>query len=432
MTFKPRWYQEESIAAAKDCSNGIIVLPTGSGKSIVISGIANSGKSNTLVLQPSREILESNVAKIIAAGRDDIGIYSASAGSKSLGTITYATIGSIIKCLELFKDYKTIIIDECHLVNPKGGMYEQMIKELNPTKLIGLTATPYRQATNSYGTTQRILTRTRPSIFKSVIYCVNPIDLIKEGFLSSPIVHSFDLNEEMLKPNTTGGDFLARSIVNFTKENSTNSIAVEACLASTHESNLIFADSVADSEWIRDSLNSAGISAESVSAKTKPALRKRYLNDFENGNINAVVNVGTLTTGYDFPALESVIDARPIMSAALHYQKFGRVVRPFNGMVKNFYDIAGNVKRLGNPMLYELRENMSSLPEIYNNDGRVTSIYDEKDSDRIMGFGKYKGSPLHLVPSEYLEWACGNLKKNDMLHAMYGEMMGRQIREIRA
>ena len=49
-----------------------------SGKSLVISDIANRLQGHTLVFQPSKEILEQNYKKLCSYGIIDCGVYSAS------------------------------------------------------------------------------------------------------------------------------------------------------------------------------------------------------------------------------------------------------------------------------------------------------------------------------------------------------------------
>lgn len=69
-----RDYQVEAISAGisffkepvtkKVFQNGIIILPTGSGKSLVCACIVNALQGKTIVLQPSKEILEQNHKKL--------------------------------------------------------------------------------------------------------------------------------------------------------------------------------------------------------------------------------------------------------------------------------------------------------------------------------------------------------------------------------
>ena len=118
-------------------------------------------------------------------GFHNIGIFSASAGAKRPAQVTFATIGTIITKLDRFPDTDIVIVDECHLVNAKGGEYNSLIKHFGkPT--IGLTATPYRMAASFQGAVveAKFLHRTRPRIFNHVSFIVQNDDLHSAGYLS--------------------------------------------------------------------------------------------------------------------------------------------------------------------------------------------------------------------------------------------------------
>lgn len=189
--YKLRDYQQQASDAAVSFfndkskkSNSIIILPTGAGKSLVIADIASRLDGYTLVFQPSKEILEQNFKKLCSYGILDCSIYSASFNSKVISRITFATIGSVKNCPDLFSHFSNVIIDECHLVNPKEGMYKEFLSNLN-SKVLGLTATPYRLSSNrDFGSMLKFITRTRPAIFKEVIYHVQISTLLDQGFLS--------------------------------------------------------------------------------------------------------------------------------------------------------------------------------------------------------------------------------------------------------
>lgn len=118
--FELRPYQKEAVDAGlkfltgRSRKPGIIVAPCGCGKSLLISKIAHEINRPTLVLQPSKEILEQNYAKAISFGSEPT-IYSASCGIKELSAMTYATLKSIKKDVARLKDIgvDTILIDEC-------------------------------------------------------------------------------------------------------------------------------------------------------------------------------------------------------------------------------------------------------------------------------------------------------------------------------
>lgn len=87
--YKLRDYQQKASDAAVSFfnnkakkTNAIMVLPTGSGKSLIIADIAARLDGHTLVFQPSKEILEQNFKKLCSYGILDCSIYSASFNSK--------------------------------------------------------------------------------------------------------------------------------------------------------------------------------------------------------------------------------------------------------------------------------------------------------------------------------------------------------------
>ena len=191
MSYVLRDYQQKASDAAVSFfnnkakkTNAIMVLPTGSGKSLIIADIAARLDGHTLVFQPSKEILEQNYLKLCSYGVLDCSIYSASFGRKEVSRITFATIGSVINHPELFQHFKNIIIDECHLVNPKEGMYKSFLSMLK-CKVLGLTATPYRlSSSRDFGSMLKFITRTRPCVFSEVIYQVQISTLLDMGYLA--------------------------------------------------------------------------------------------------------------------------------------------------------------------------------------------------------------------------------------------------------
>jgi len=124
--FELRDYQKKAVDAAisffqnKKNGNAIEILPTGSGKSLIIANIVKQLGENVLVFQPTKEILEQNIGKLHSYGFD-ASIFSASLGKKDISDITFATIGSAINKKELFSHFKYIIVDECF---PSGSFID--------------------------------------------------------------------------------------------------------------------------------------------------------------------------------------------------------------------------------------------------------------------------------------------------------------------
>jgi DNA repair protein RadD len=403
--FSLRPYQQEASDAAvkffrsKAKGNGIIVAPTGAGKSIIIADIARQLDGNIIVLQPSKELLEQNFGKLAKYGIV-ASIYSASLKQKKVGRITFATIGSVNNHMELFDEFAAVIIDECHLVNAAEGMYKKFIEKM-PRKVLGLTATPYRLYTcqgiefkgefkpnGSYKEDQyfdengfpkpgvelknkcilKFLTRTKPRIFSSVLYSIGIDELLQQGYLAN--VRYFPMNvidTSRVRMNSTGRDYDERSLY---AENERCGLTVQLSQIVRRLLNpkdgkprkgiLVFTRFIEESE----ALCRAVPECRMLTGETPADERDRLITGFKAGEIKVLTNVGVLTTGFDYPELDTIVMARPTNSLAQYYQIVGREIRPFPGKDAWFVDLGGNVGRFGKVehlKLYEPKAGMYAM-----------------------------------------------------------------------
>lgn len=373
MIYTLRDYQQQASDAAinffksKRERNGILVLPTGAGKSLVIADIAHRLDGNVLVFQPSKEILEQNFDKLRSYGVEDCSIYSASFNSKEISRITFATIGSVKSHMEDFNHFRYIIVDECHGVNPQGGMYKDFF-DCAKRKILGLTATPYRLTSaqicldenGRYDPTcepqnkciLKFLTQTRPRVFHDVIYQVEIQTLLQRGYLSK--LNYYDMTilpQEGLKRNTTGMDFDEKSLFDEFQRVNLQDHLVNIVMRLQHPKSgiprkgiLVFTKFLEESENLCRSIDDC----EMLSGETPKKERERIIKDFKSGKIKVLTNVGVLTTGFDYPELDTVVMARPTMSLAMYYQILGRAIRPHPSKEAGWIvDLCGNIKRFG-------------------------------------------------------------------------------------
>jgi len=352
-----RFFSEKTTAR----HNGLLILPTGAGKSLVIADIASKIDEPLLVLQPNKEICEQNVAKYVSYGLQ-CGVYSASMGIKTICRVTFAMIGSVMNHKAAFSIFRKVIVDECHGVNANGGMYKEFF-EAEDRKIVGLTATPYRLSQTidpktigskwpKYGSILKFLTRTRPRVFDRMLYYCQIRELLERGYLAQ--LKYFDLNKIVLdnvKLNSTGADYNDKSLkkemerVGFYHETLEVVKRVMRPKDGSHRHGiLVFVRYVEDAERLADDLMGF---CEVVSGKTPKKEREAILKRFKSGDTEVVVNVGVLTTGFDFPALDTIVLARPTMSLALYYQMVGRAIRPFPGKDGWVIDLCGSVTKFG-------------------------------------------------------------------------------------
>lgn len=361
-------------------TNAIMVLPTGSGKSLIIADIASRLDGHTLVFQPSKEILEQNFKKLCSYGILDCSIYSASFNSKEISRITFATIGSVKSHPELFAHFKNIIVDECHLVNPIEGMYKDFFDAVK-CKVLGLTATPYRlSSSRDFGSMLKFITRTKPHVFSEVIYHVQVSTLLDMGYLSKVNYYPMNptgWNELNLKINTTGADYADKSVQKEYERIDFYSYIVHIVqrlmnpkAGGKRKGILVFTRFLKEAERLTMSIPGCVI----VSGDTPKKERERILEMFKVGEIPVVVNVGVLTTGFDYPELDTVVMARPTMSLAMYYQIVGRCIRPYKGKTAWFVDLCGNINRFGEVSDLHLKDTGNGKWAVFSKGRQLTNV----------------------------------------------------------
>jgi len=385
MTYTLRPYQQEAVDTAimflkgTSTHNAIEVLPTGSGKSLIIANIASRLGAPVLIFQPSKEILEQNLSKLQSYGYRGA-VYSASKGRTEVADITFATIGSVVNKSGLFTNFPYVIVDECHLVNAKEGMYKTFLAELEKAgaKVLGLTATPYRLASNSFGSELRFLTRTRPKVFHEMIYFVQNRQLFDAGHLARveyATANGFDRGR--LEINSTGADYTDESVQRYYRALNFQDRIVQAIEREmdTRKNALVFTRFVKEAEYLTHCIPGAAI----VTGETKKKDRGRLIEGFKAGDIPVICNVGVLTTGFDYPELETVIIARPTMSLGMYYQMIGRSIRPH---VKKdcalVVDLCGNFKTFGRIEDLEIVDGGNWKWFVAANGKQLTNIYNPR------------------------------------------------------
>ena len=388
-TYRLRDYQSQASDAAvrffSDTSrrnNAIMVLPTGSGKSLVIADIAARLEGHTLVFQPSKEILEQNYRKLCSCGVMDCSIYSASMNRKEVSRITFATIGSVKAHPELFSHFQHIIVDECHLVNPKEGMYSEFFAAVR-CKVLGLTATPYRlSSSRDFGSMLKFLTRTRPRVFTEVIYHVQVSTLLEMGFLARLqyfALNPLGWNELDLKVNTTGADYTDKSVQALYDRIDFRAylVSIVRRLLSPKSGRprngiLVFTRFLDEAERLCRQIEGCAI----VSGETPKREREEILARFKAGELRVVANVGVLTTGFDYPELDTVVMARPTMSLAMWYQIVGRAIRPHPTKESGWIvDLCGNLRRFGEVSDLRLEDQGYGKWVVTSRGRQLTNVY---------------------------------------------------------
>lgn len=383
MLIVPRSYQNECVTSLygyfeTKSGNPVCALPTGTGKSVVIAMFLESifkqwQNQKVLVLTHVKELIQQNYMKLIALWPGaPAGINSAGLGKRDIHErIIFAGIASVAKLFAVFGHVDLIIIDECHLVSPNDEtMYRAFInglKSMNPRlKVIGFTATPWRLGHGKI--------TEEGALFTDVCFDITGMEpfnrLIAEGYLAPLVPKRTALTLDVEGVHMRGSEFIANELQAAVDKDELTRRALSEAVEKGHDRHkwLIFAAGVHHALRVSEILEAEfGIQCPAVHSDLASGQRDKFISDFRNGRVRAVVNNNVLTTGLDVPDIDLILMLRPTASPVLWVQMLGRGTRPvyapgfdLNDMGQRLeaiaasqkqdclvLDFAGNTKRLG-------------------------------------------------------------------------------------
>lgn len=360
-----RYYQDEAEAAihsyfANKNGNPVIALPTGTGKSIVISKFISNvlqkwPNQRFLMLTHVKELVEQNADKLLKIWPTaPLGIYSAGIGRKEThAPIIFGGVASVANNVEAFGHRDLVLVDECHLVSPKSDtQYAEVFLKLlqqNPAlKIVGFSATPYRLGQGYI---------TDGGVFTDICYDLTGVDafnrLIAEGYISPLIPKQTKTELDVSSVGAANGDYKQNELQHAVDREKITFTALQELIAHSHDRQcgLIFATGIEHAEHINTMLKEAFKETSVIihSKKTKDE-NKTSLADWKVGKYKWAVSMNSLTTGVDNPMIDVIGMLRPTMSPVLWVQMLGRGTRPSPETNKQnclVLDFARNTERLG-------------------------------------------------------------------------------------
>lgn len=380
-----RDYQNESVKEIrKKLSQGlkhlIVQLPTGGGKTIIFTYMSTAAalKSNkTLIFTDRTELLKQATKSMEKFG---IRAGQIKAGSKVIDydKDVYVAMSQTFKKRidkDEFKEFITddislIIIDEAHK-QEFNYLFESGL--LNNKIVLGFTATPSRNGKM----------RQLGLDYEYIVQGPQVKELVNAGYLVNSDTYEVDAPSiKGVGIDSKTGDYKASEMFSRFNTNKTYSGLVNQYKKHTPEQKMIvFCVNVEHCIRTTIELNNAGIKAKFVASnKSEPkqpetddpakiskynedlrvynywkenfeiysGTREHIFKEFENSEIDVLVNVDIATTGYDCPSIQVVAVMRATQSLTLWLQMIGRGSRIFEGK-DNFtiFDFGGNKERLG-------------------------------------------------------------------------------------
>jgi superfamily II DNA or RNA helicase len=325
-------------------SRTLLVLPTGTGKTVVFSVIIRwwleQGLGRVLVMAHREELITQAVEKITAITGEapDIEMSDSRADQCSLHGRAPVVVTSVqTMCRENRHsrfdpaDFTLLVIDEAH--HATAATYQRVINYFsqNPNlKILGVTATPDRADEEALG-----------QIFESVAFEYGIQEAIVDGYLV-PIEQRFVIVEGMNLAGcrTTAGDLNEGDLAAIMEEEQVLHGVLDPTIRLAGDTpTLFFATSVAHAERMAEIGNRHRPgSSVCLHGKTPREERRDKLKAFSRGEFQYLFNCGLFLEGFDESSIGVVAMARPTKSRSLYSQAVGRGTRPLPGIVDGLDD----------------------------------------------------------------------------------------------
>lgn len=226
-----------------------------------------------------------------------------------------------------------VIFDEAHQAIASTYSYvTELLLGHNPP-LMGLTATPGRQATLG-----------EQDLKLAEMFDLNKVSIDPRGY-PDPVTYLIS-NDYLAEPEfirirfgTSNPDWIESDSEDYTREelqtlgqdSSRNEIIVEKTIEVLQRMRRVicFCPSVASAEECAQSVRAHGVRAQSITASTPSEERQAIIEDFKSDSDHrmALFNYAVLTAGFDAPRTRCAIIARPTKSLVLYSQMVGRAMR---------------------------------------------------------------------------------------------------------
>lgn len=327
MTYLRPYQEAAREAIEKEWASGnkrtLLVLPTGTGKTVVFSKVAEDqvrAGNRVLILAHRGELLEQAADKLYRMTGLKCSVEKAD--QTALGTWNRVTVGSVQSLqrenrLHRFSQdyYGTIIIDEAHHAITDG--YRRIIDYFDQADVLGVTATPDRGDQRKLG-----------EVFNSLAYEYSIVQAIKDGYLCKIVAQTVPLRLDMTGLKTQAGDYTPGSI-NTALDPYLDQIAEEMKKYCHDRKTVVFLPLIATSQKFKNILNSKGFRAVEVNGQSDD--REQVLKDFAAGKYNVICNSMLLTEGWDCPDVDCIVCLRPTKVRSLYCQMVGRGTRICDG-----------------------------------------------------------------------------------------------------
>jgi superfamily II DNA or RNA helicase len=358
---EPFPHQAEALAAWCAAGNrGLVVLPTGSGKSYVAElAIWKTGRSS-LVVAPTIDLMNQWYDLLCATFDQPVGILGG--GYHEVEELTVSTYDSAYLHVErLGNRFALVVFDECHhLPSPSYAQIAEM--SIAPFRL-GLTATPER----SDGRHRELERLVGPEVYQRGIKELAGSYLAEYETVSVPvplspedaeayhrerdIYRGFVRDQGIRMSSPTGwGEFVMRSSMSRAGRRAFRAHREQRRIALAHEGKLHMLERLLrrhardrvliftnDNETVYTI--STRLLIPAITHQTPTKERKRYLEGFNTGDFPCLVTSKVLNEGVNIPEANVAIILSGSGTVREHVQRLGRILRRSGDKRATLYEL---------------------------------------------------------------------------------------------
>jgi superfamily II DNA or RNA helicase len=360
----PRPYQTESIAAWKrQGRRGVVVLPTGAGKSHVAALAIADARRSTLVVAPTLDLVRQwydNLGALYGSLIGPIGVVGG--GEHEVRPITITTYDSAhIHAQNFGHRFGLLVFDECHHL--PGEAYALAARLMIAPFRLGLTATPER----ADGKEAELEGLIGPTVYRKDIkelsgnylaeYDLERIEVElspseRVEYDAARATYRGFVVRQGIRVGTPKGwaTFIQRAAGSDEGRRALDAYRRQRALALAAPAKLSIVDTLLTRHaqdrtllFTEDNAMAYAVSRRFlipvITHQTKVKERSRILADLNAGTIGAVVTSKVLNEGVDVPDARVAIVISGSGSVREHVQRLGRVLRARHGKRAQLYEL---------------------------------------------------------------------------------------------
>lgn len=304
-------------AMAEGRKHVVMQAPTGFGKTVLAADLVSKARAknkHVLFTVPAISLIDQTVQMFWSQGITEVGVLQA---SHHMTDWTQPVQIASVQTLQQRQMPRAdlVLVDEVHRWFDCYGKWMRDSAWVN-TPVIGLSATPWRKGLGNY--------------FSKLIQASTTQELIDQGLLSDFKVFA-PSKPDLSGVKTVAGDYHEGQLSERMQKQKLVADAVETWLEHGRgRPTLCFAVDCLHAQKLEKQFADRGVKVAYQDAKTPDTRRAEIKRQFHSGEVEVVVNVGTLTTGVDWD-VRCIILCRPTKSEMLFVQIIGRGLRTAPG-----------------------------------------------------------------------------------------------------